>query len=64
MWHAFFVAWGLALVRFPGWFSVSLPGRFSAQKDVSGKLSSMEDIRNDLFCSICWAGVKEFGTEA
>lgn len=46
-------------------FGVLLPGNsFSVQNGISGKLSSMEDVRNDLFCSISRPGVEEFGTEA
>ena len=46
-------------------FGVLLPGNsFSVQNGISGKLSSMEDLQDDLCCLICWLGVEEFGIEA
>ena len=60
LWETPFLLW---------WGLFSIWG-FVARKLVFGterhfwELSSMEDLQDDLCCLICWAGVKEFGTEA
>ena len=60
MGNAFLVVVGVGFL-----FEVLLAGNLiSVQNGISGKLSSMEDLQDDLCCLICWLGVVEFGIEA